>query len=185
MSRLRIYPDQAPSELLFDSTDHREMAAELGRVGVSFEQWDAGAALAPDAGHDEILAAYAGDVARLKATGGYVTVDVMSLRPDHPDRAALRQKFLSEHTHSEDEVRFFVQGSGTFSLHIEGRVLDVLCTQGDLISVPRGTPHWFDMGPRPSFVAIRLFNDPAGWVASFTGSDIAARFPRHEASGDA
>ena len=37
-----------------------------------------------------------------------------------------------------------------------------------------------DMGPEPSFVAIRLFINPAGWVAQLTGSDIAQRFPRYE-----
>ena len=101
--------------------------------------------------------------------------------PDHPDREALRKKFLDEHTHAEDEVRFFVAGSGLFSLHLGTRVYEVLCEQGDLIGVPDGTRHWFDMGPAPSFVAIRLFTNPAGWVAQFTGSDIATRFPRHEA----
>jgi 1,2-dihydroxy-3-keto-5-methylthiopentene dioxygenase len=56
----------------------------------------------------------------------------------------------------------------------------MLCTRGDLISVPAGMKHWFDMGPRPNFTAIRLFVNPDGWVARFTGSDIAERFPRHE-----
>jgi 1,2-dihydroxy-3-keto-5-methylthiopentene dioxygenase len=56
----------------------------------------------------------------------------------------------------------------------------VICEQGDLISVPDGTTHWFDMGPRPHFTAIRLFTNPEGWVANFTGSDIASRFPRFE-----
>jgi 1,2-dihydroxy-3-keto-5-methylthiopentene dioxygenase len=34
------------------------------------------------------------------------------------------------------------------------------------------------MGPDPSFTAIRLFNNPEGWVANFTGDAIAANFPR-------
>ena len=58
---------------------------------------------------------------------------------------------------------------------------EVLCEKDDLISVPAGTRHWFDMGPEPYFVAIRVFTNPAGWVANFTGSDIAAQFPRLEA----
>ena len=98
--------------------------------------------------------------------------------PDHPDRVALRQKFLSEHTHGEDEVRFFVEGAGLFCLHLDERVYAVLCTKGDLISVPAGTRHWFDMGDRPRFTAIRLFNNPDGWIARFTGDTLAERFPR-------
>lgn len=92
----------------------------------------------------------------------------------------LRRKFLDEHTHSEDEVRFFVAGSGLFSLHLGSQVFEVRCEQGDLISVPANTKHWFDMGPEPSFVAIRLFTNPTGWVAHFTGNQIAIQFPRYE-----
>ena len=114
------------------------------------------------------------------ASDGYQTFDVVSLSEDHPEKDAMRQKFLAEHTHSEDEVRFFVAGEGLFSLHVDSRVYEVLCTRGDLISVPANTRHWFDMGPRPNFVAIRLFNNPEGWVANFTGDDIADRFHRLE-----
>jgi 1,2-dihydroxy-3-keto-5-methylthiopentene dioxygenase len=64
-----------------------------------------------------------------------------------------------------------------FYLHVEGRVYQVLCCKDDLISVPANITHWFDMGPAPRFSAIRLFNDPAGWVANFTGSTIAEQFP--------
>ena len=111
---------------------------------------------------------------------GYVTVDVISLTSDHPQKAELRAKFLEEHRHAEDEVRFFVAGRGLFTLHIEDKVYAVLCEKNDLISVPAGTRHWFDMGEHPHFVAIRLFNNPEGWVAQFTGEDIAGRFPRLE-----
>jgi 1,2-dihydroxy-3-keto-5-methylthiopentene dioxygenase len=127
-----------------------------------------------------VIAAYRADVDRLMREEGYQSVDVISLAPDHPDRATLRRKFLSEHTHSEDEVRFFVAGSGQFTLHLGGKVYDVLCEAGDLIGVPDGTPHWFDMSESPSFVAIRLFTNKEGWVANFTGADIAERFPRME-----
>ena len=69
-------------------------------------------------------------------------------------------------------MRFFVAGRGLFTLHIGDYVYAVLCEKNDLISVPAGTPHWFDMGEHPHFVAIRLFNNPEGWVANFTGEDI-------------
>ena len=134
----------------------------------------------PGATAEATLEAYRSDIDRLKAEKGYRSVDVVSLHPEHPQREELRKKFLNEHTHSEDEVRFFVAGSGLFTLHIGERVLEVLCEAGDLISVPDGTRHWFDMGPAPHFIAIRLFGNPDGWVASFTGDDIAQRFPRYE-----
>jgi 1,2-dihydroxy-3-keto-5-methylthiopentene dioxygenase len=178
MSRLRIFDDQRPDAPLAVHTDHAAIAAELGRVGVRFEQWEASQPIAPGASQEEVIAAYRADIDRLMREEGYQSVDVISLRPDHPDRATLRQKFLSEHTHSEDEVRFFVAGAGQFTLHIDGKVYDVLCEQGDLIGVPDGTRHWFDMSEAPYFVAIRLFTNKEGWVANFTGEDIAQRFPR-------
>jgi 1,2-dihydroxy-3-keto-5-methylthiopentene dioxygenase len=103
------------------------------------------------------------------------------MTPDHPERATLRSRFLAEHHHGEDEVRFFVEGEGLFTLRDNDQVHSVLCQTGDLIAVPAGRRHWFDMGPSPYFTAIRLFVDPAGWVANFTGDRIADRFPRHEA----
>ncbi|HEV2540333.1 MAG TPA: acireductone dioxygenase [Frateuria sp.] len=182
MSRLRIYDEAHPDQPLGVHTRLEDIARELGDVGVRFEQWEASAPIAPGASQEEVIAAYRADIDRLMREEGYQSVDVISLAPDHPDRAALRRKFLSEHTHSEDEVRFFVAGSGQFTLHLRGKVYDVLCEAGDLIGVPDGTPHWFDMSESPYFVAIRLFSNKEGWVANFTGADIAERFPRMEPS---
>ncbi len=178
MSRLRIFDETRPQSPLAVIDEHNAIAAELGKVGVRFEQWEANQPIAPGASQDEVIAAYRSDIDRLMGEQGYQAVDVISLAPDHPDRATLRQKFLSEHTHSEDEVRFFVAGAGQFTLHIDGKVYDVLCEQGDLIGVPDGTRHWFDMSESPYFVAIRLFTNKEGWVANFTGDEIAQQFPR-------
>jgi 1,2-dihydroxy-3-keto-5-methylthiopentene dioxygenase len=173
MSRLQIFDEEDAGVVLRDTVHGDEIAAALSEIGVTFERWPT-----RDAGGD-VLAAYAPEIEQLKAMGGYRSIDAISVTPDHPDRAAMRTKFLSEHTHAEDEVRFFVEGEGLFTLHAGGKVWNVLCTQGDLMLVPAGTRHWFDMGAAPRFTAIRLFLNPDGWVASFTGDDIAARFPRH------
>ena len=178
MSNLRIFDDSNPEATLAEASDHGDIARHLAEAGVRFERWQTQADLVAGASQDEVIEAYRHDIDRLMQEQGYQTVDVVSLTPDHPDKAALRKKFLDEHRHSEDEVRFFVDGQGLFSLHIGNRVYEVLCQQGDLISVPANTPHWFDMGPNPRFIAIRLFNNPEGWVANFTGSDIASRFSR-------
>ncbi len=183
MSRLRIFEETQPTHPILSSNDHAEISDTLALLGVRFERWKANAVLPADASQDTVIAAYRSDIERLKAQGSYQAVDVISLNPDHPEREALRRKFLNEHIHTEDEVRFFVAGSGLFTLHIDQRVYEVLCHAGDLIGVPANTPHWFDMGPTPYFIAIRLFTNPAGWVAYFTGSTIAEQFARYE--GDA
>ncbi|MEO7432586.1 MAG: acireductone dioxygenase [Dokdonella sp.] len=178
MSRLRIYDKGIPDAVVGTWTDPAAISRELGAVNVRFEQWAATQPVKPGASQDEVIAAYRSDIDRLMQEKGYQAVDVISLSPDHPDRAAMRSKFLNEHTHSEDEVRFFVAGAGQFTLHIDGRVYEILCESGDLIGVPDRTRHWFDMSESPYFIAIRLFTNTDGWVAEFTGEDIAERFPR-------
>lgn len=181
MSRLRIYDESNPSTPILETRNHPVIGDTLGLAGVCFERWRSHIHLAPGASQETVIAAYRRDIDRLIARGGYQAVDVVSMYPEHPDRETLRRKFLSEHTHSEDEVRFFVEGAGLFTMHLDQRVYEVLCEAGDLIGVPANTRHWFDMGPRPHFVAIRLFTNPAGWVANFTGSTIAEQFPRYDA----
>lgn len=184
MTTLSIFDPSRPDQAHTVTTDPARIAALLDEQGIRFEQWPT-RNLPENAGQEDILEAYAEEVARLKAERGFQTADVISLTPDHPQKDVLRQKFLDEHVHSEDEVRFFVRGQGLFYLHLNGQVYALLCQKNDLISVPDGTRHWFDMGPEPAFTCIRLFTNPEGWVANFTGEDIAARLPRYEALAEA
>jgi 1,2-dihydroxy-3-keto-5-methylthiopentene dioxygenase len=179
MSRLRVFEQEHPDLPLSTTTDHVGMARELAAIGVGFEQWEASQPVAPGASSEAVMGAYRDDIERLVRERGFKSVDVVSIAPDHPDRDAMRAKFLDEHFHKEDEVRFFVAGSGLFTLHVGDKVYEILCERGDLIAVPDSTHHWFDMGPEPSFVAIRFFTEPDGWVGHFTGNDISRRFPRH------
>ena len=179
-SKLTVYRDDAPDAPVVTTTDGAEIARLLGEVGVRFERWTTEAVLAPSADADAVLAAYASSVKRVQDDGGYQTVDVLRLAKGTPGTGPMRRKFLDEHQHSEDEVRFFVEGSGAFYLHLAGKVYQAVCVRGDLISVPAGTPHWFDMGPDPEFTAIRWFNNQEGWVPNYSGTSIAAQFPTYE-----
>jgi 1,2-dihydroxy-3-keto-5-methylthiopentene dioxygenase len=180
MSRLRIFNESDPNQPVLVSEDHAAIAEKLGEIAVRFEQWEAAQPVAPGAAPEDVMAAYCEDIDRLIAEHGFKTIDVISIAPDHPQREDLRKKFLNEHFHKEDEVRFFVAGSGLFTLHVDDKIYEIRCEQGDLIAVPHSTRHWFDMGPEPSFVAIRFFTEPDGWVGHFTGTNIAERFPRYE-----
>jgi len=177
MSRLAVYKESDGSAPLHVTEDFDVIVAELGAAGVRLERWQADRALPDDADNETIIAAYQAEIDRLVEERGYQTWDVVSMNPDHPDKDEFRQKFLDEHVHAEDEVRFFVRGQGLFTLHIGDKVYSMLCQEDDLISVPANTKHWFDMGPNPVFTAIRLFNNPEGWVARFTGDGIAGQFP--------
>ena len=180
MSRLRIFTEANPDEPLLSTEALDEIEAELQQIGVRFEQWQAGKPIVAGDAPDVVLDAYRADIDRIVAEKGFRTVDVVSIHPQHPQREEMRRKFLDEHFHKEDEVRFFVDGSGLFTLHVGERVYEIRCEKGDLIGVPDSTLHWFDMGPEPRFVAIRFFTEPDGWVGHFTGSDMAQRFPRYE-----
>lgn len=179
-STLRVYDDTRPQEPVLVTSDGAEIARALHEIGVRFERWAADAELPAGADAQSVIAAYRSSVEALKAECGYQSVDVIRLERGTPNTEAMRNKFLDEHRHSEDEVRFFVEGSGAFYLHAGGRVYQTICVKGDLISVPAGTTHWFDTGPDPEFTAIRLFVNPDGWVANFTGSAIARDFPLYE-----
>ena len=174
-SQLGIYEDQTAA-LLQQTADQKEIAAHLRAIGVRFEQWEALQPLTSSSSSEEIQEAYRTDIDRLKEENGFQSVDVLRMSPDHPKKGELRQKFLNEHTHDEPEVRFFVEGSGLFFLHVEGRVYSVLCEKGDLISIPQNDRHWFDMGIDPLFTAIRFFTRTEGWIAHFTGDPISQKF---------
>lgn len=180
MSQIKVFSDTRPEAAEQSTSNPREIARILEAAGVRFEQWQAGEAVTAGDSQEKVLAAYDRDVQRLINEEGYQTVDVISLNADNPEKDVLRKKFLAEHIHTEDEVRFFVDGKGLFSLHIGDKVYEVLCEKGDLISVPAHTKHWFDMGPEPQLVAIRFFNNPEGWVAHYSGNDIADRYSRLE-----
>jgi len=178
-SSITIYNEQG--DQLGSGHDLGTIQEILNTIGVIYERWDANTPLAVDADQDAVLAAYADDINTLNQRFNFQSIDVVSLQPDNPKKDEMRQMFLSEHTHDDFEVRFFVEGQGLFYLRPQqeapGKVMAVHCTAGDLISVPAGMTHWFDMGPEPSFKAIRFFSTDNGWVGHFTDSGIAERFP--------
>jgi len=175
---LRVYDDGDSAAVLHETADGGEIARLLGEIGVRFERWSADLALDADADQETVLRAYAPQIEQLQRECNYLSADVIRLKKGTPDTAPMREKFLNEHAHSEDEVRFFVEGRGAFYLRANGKVYQTICARGDLISVPAGTKHWFDMGADPEFTAIRLFTNADGWVAQFTGDSIAQRYPR-------
>ncbi len=169
MSRLTIYSDDAPDSPILKTEDAGTIVSELNAIGVRFERWESPVQLSPEDDAETILAAYRPYLDTLIGATGAGSADVIKLTPDNPQAVPLRAKFINEHIHTEDEVRFFVHGSGNFILHLNGRIYDAHCTEGDLISVPANTKHWFDAGEQPFFTALRIFTDTSGWVPHFTG----------------
>ncbi|MEW2630990.1 cupin [Streptomyces sp. NPDC048389] len=183
MTLLQVMPEDDPGRVLLRTRDHDRIAETLQACSVAFGRWPLRGTITPDTSPEEVLSRYRAEIDELCAREGLSLVDVAQLHPEESpeweERAAnARSTFLEEHRHAEDEVRFFAHGTGCFYLHLDGRVHAVVCEAGDLLSVPAGTRHWFDMGPRPEFAAIRFFEKEDGWVGDFTGDPIAQRFPR-------
>ena len=158
-------------------TQDGEVRDYLAGIGITYERWEPSHELAVGASAAEVLAAYAPEIDRLKAHGGYVTADVIDVSPATPGLDAMLNRFNSEHWHDEDEVRFILEGRGLFHIHPrQGKVVSITVEAGDLLRVPRGTWHWFDLCQEKRIRAIRLFQDTSGWTPHYTESGADRRY---------
>ena len=157
-------------------TERKDVQEYLAGIGIEYERWEPGVVPA-DASPEQILDAYSEQIAELKARGGYVTADVIDVKPETPGLEAMLAKFNIEHWHDEDEVRYIIAGRGLFHIHPEqGPVVAIEVEAGDLIRVPRGTLHWFDLCGDRRIRAIRLFQDASGWAPHYTHSAVDSKF---------
>jgi 1,2-dihydroxy-3-keto-5-methylthiopentene dioxygenase len=160
-------------------SDLNAVIRELKAIDIRFERWPT-RPIPKSADAKAAMAIYAPEIDKLKKAHGFAAVDAIRMRPGAANAGEARAKFLAEHTHDDDEVRLFVEGSGAFYIRKSDLVHQIVCTEGDLISVPRGTTHWADIGAKPDFTVLRFFGNPNGWEAVFTGDDIAKRIPLYE-----
>lgn len=157
--------------------DLAEIQNYLAGIGIDYERWENLKDVSSDASDDEILEAYSSEIETLKARGGYVTADVINVVPTTPGLDEMLNKFNKEHWHDEDEVRFIVKGHGLFHIAPKGGdVVSIEMEAGDLIRVPRGTLHWFNLCGDRTVRAIRLFQDVTGWAPHYTDSGVDAGY---------
>ena len=155
----------------------RDITSYLAGIGIDYERWENVKNVPADATDQEILDTYANEIEALKTRGGYVTADVINVVPTTPGLDEMLNKFNREHWHDEDEVRFIVKGHGLFHIAPEGGdVVSIEMEAGDLIRVPRGTRHWFNLCGDRTVRAIRLFQDVTGWTPHYTESGIDAGY---------
>lgn len=164
--------------LNFQTDNVSEIRSFFNERGIFFDQWVCDVVFDDTATTNEIIDTYKKDLEPFMNENGYLTADVISINALTDNYEFIRNKFIQEHTHSEDEIRFFVDGKGLFWFNLENQpVFNLLCERGDLISVPAGTKHWFDAGQNNPFVkAIRIFIDSSGWVPDYTNSMLENQF---------
>jgi len=169
---LLTIPDEAQT-----ITGHEAVTAYLHACGIDYERWTPAHPVAADATEQQILDAYAAEIDELKVRGGYVTADVIDVSAATPGLDEMLARFNREHWHDEDEVRFIISGHGLFHIRPEaGPVVSIEVSEGDLIRVPRGTWHWFNLCADRRIRAIRLFQDKAGWTPQYTDSGVDEKF---------
>jgi 1,2-dihydroxy-3-keto-5-methylthiopentene dioxygenase len=164
-------------KLSFRINDVDEITAYLGNIGIDYARWENLQQVSDDATDQEILDSYSNEIEQLKAVGGYVTADVINVIPTTPGLDEMLARFNREHWHDEDEVRFIVRGRGLFHIAPEnGDVVSIEMEPGDMIRVPRGTKHWFNLCGDRTVRAIRLFQDVSGWTPHYTDSGVDAGY---------
>ncbi len=158
-------------------TDPAEIKTFLAEHGIAYDVWPLEDRVDPAAPAEQILAAYGPEIEELKRRGGFVTADVIDVYPDTPNLDTMLAKFNKEHTHTEDEVRFILQGRGVFHINPGDRpVFGIEVWAGDMISVPLGTRHWFDLCTDRRIRAIRLFQDMSGWTPHYLDAGVHAGY---------
>jgi len=157
--------------------EHDKIRSYLSNIGIDYEHWEPVPAISPDLPPEQILTIYEKQINELKKRGGYITSYVIDVNPNTPDLDAMLAKFNIKHSHNEDEVRYIVSGRGLFHIHPDnGPIVTIEVEQGDLIRVPRGTLHWFDLCGDRHIRAIRLFQSSSGWTPFYTNSKIDQRY---------
>lgn len=181
MSQLTLYSQFNMRKPYLVSSDICDVAGHLAEDGVRFERRPVRYATAlADLDNEQVEAAFAEEIIAVKQDLGCLRADCVTLKPSDFSSISIRDQFLSEHTHSEDEVRWFLSGSALFYIHVNARIHIVQCGSGDFIVIPKGTKHWFDMGPEPNYRCLRWYNSEAGLETLFTGSYVAESTPRWE-----
>ncbi|NJK40966.1 MAG: cupin domain-containing protein [Acaryochloridaceae cyanobacterium SU_2_1] len=102
----------------------------------------------------------------------------MIFTPTPPNLDTLLAQFNREHWHDEDEVRLILAGHGLFYINPQvSPVIRIKVEPGDLLVVPQGTWHWFDLCEDRRIQAIRLFQDSSGWTPHYTSDPALTLTP--------
>lgn len=146
MTTLAIAPTDG-SRAAFETREPVELATRLAAVDVVYERWLPAIPLRDNADSDEILAAFAPDVARLDRAWRFHLLDVVRAPGVEP---------VGEHTHPEPELRCFVSGGARYTFRVGPLTYTLTVSGGDMVGLPAGLPHALRPGVRHP-VILRMF----------------------------
>lgn len=177
MSSLSVYHVSSPDLPNKVLTHFEDIAATLAEQGIGFERWPHATRVEPGADEQEVLAACQVQLDPLMSERGHAALEVLSRKGGYAD---INSVLPEEQRLEGDAALLLLAGRGLLCLHIDDYVYGLVCERHELVSLPAGTAHWFDLGEQPNLVAIRLFGTGTTPAGKVTGDDIASRFPRLE-----
>lgn len=164
-------------------TDLNDIRAELAELKIELSHWPiektpkVGPLLKADTLTDEqketLLKELDGRFEEQKKLYGYQTRDLVVLHAQVPKLEEMLKIFDKCHKHSDDEVRYIVDGSGTFGFCLpNGKQATLTVEAEEYIRVPANTEHWFVLDDNRRIKAVRYFTSKEGWVANYTGTTV-------------
>jgi 1,2-dihydroxy-3-keto-5-methylthiopentene dioxygenase len=164
-------------------TDEAEIKEFLGRHGIQFERWNIPASIQAlcanptldDVQKAAVLEAFRPQLDNLSENHGYISSDMVCLHPELPGLDDALANFDLEHFHTDDEVRFIVDGSGVFGFVSEsGRRFLIEVHAGDYVVIPANAWHWFYLLENKTIKALRIFKDMSGWTPFYRDAEASS-----------
>ncbi|XP_054156882.1 acireductone dioxygenase-like [Oppia nitens] len=107
-----------------------------------------------------------GKLSKIRTDRGYTYSDQLEVSPKTLDNYLAKIKsFFTEHIHSDEEIRFILNGSGYFDVRDNrDKWIRILVQKGDLLILPAGIYHRFTLDHNDYIKVIRLFVGEPVWT---------------------
>ena len=97
---------------------------------------------------------------------GYRCFDFIECCDKLPNYDQLLNRFYQEHIHSDEEIRFFLEGSGYFDVRdVDDNWIRIWAEKGDLILLPPGIYHRFTLDQKVLYSSMNSLDSKLSAVA--------------------
>ncbi|KAJ6844148.1 1,2-dihydroxy-3-keto-5-methylthiopentene dioxygenase 2-like [Iris pallida] len=106
------------------------------------------------------------DLKKIREARGYSYMDICEVCPEKlPNYEAKIKSFFEEHLHTDEEIRYCLEGSGYFDVRDrDERWIRVAVKKGGMIVLPAGIYHRFTLDSSNYIKALRLFVGEPVWT---------------------